>query len=65
MGNEIQYNWNYIGNCPHCNNDTDISFDAYEYPVGILNYEDSQLVGCEFISMPQYTVYDEDFEADI
>lgn len=65
MGAEIQYNWNYIGNCPHCNNDLEISFDAYEYPVGMLNYEDSELAGCEFITKPIFDVHNEDFETDI
>ncbi|REG91111.1 hypothetical protein [Flavobacterium aquicola] len=65
MGNENQYNWNYIGNCPHCDNDLEISFDAYEYPVGMLNYEDSELTGCEFIIKPIFNVHNEDFETDI
>jgi len=65
MGNEYQYHWNYIGNCPHCDNDIEISFDAYEYPVGILNYEDSDLTGCEFISKPTFSITYEDFETDI
>ncbi|WP_286707540.1 hypothetical protein [Flavobacterium sp. 38-13] len=65
MGNETQYNWNYVGNCPHCMNDIEISFDAYEYPVGVLNFEDSELTGCEFISKPIFDIHDENFETDI
>ncbi|MES2619199.1 MAG: hypothetical protein V4613_15080 [Bacteroidota bacterium] len=62
MGYEIQYIWEYEFNCDKCNNDLHITIEGYEYPVGILNYEEFNSEGCSIIEEPSLEINNEDYE---
>jgi len=66
MGYEIQYSWEYEFKCDKCKNDLNITIDGYEYPVGILNYQEFNSGGCVIIEEPSLEVNneEEDYEAD-
>lgn len=40
MGEQIGYTWIEEGVCPQCNLDFNFQIDAYEYPIGILDFDD-------------------------
>ena len=63
MGYEIAYYWEYEFNCSNCGNTLEIKPSAFEYPEGILNYEEVESVGCRVIVEPLFSiVYDEPTE---
>jgi restriction system protein len=60
MGYEIQYTWDYEFNCDKCKNELKITIEAYEYPVGILNYQEINAEGCNIIDEPSLEINNED-----
>lgn len=66
MGYETQYIWECEFNCDKCNNDLKITIEGYEYPIGILNYQEFNAEGCIIVQEPLLEVNseDEDYEVD-
>jgi restriction system protein len=66
MGYETQYIWEFEFQCDKCKNELKITIEGYEYPVGILNYQEFNNEGCIIIDEPtlEITSLDEDFEVD-
>ncbi len=66
MGYEIQYIWTYELECEDCNNVLKVVIEGYEYPTGILNYEEFNVEGSTIISEPSleinYTDEDSDYD---
>lgn len=64
MGAEIEYD--FVGECccEKCGNSMSYTVRAYEYPVGALNYEDYESLGCTFVQTPSISVdyYEFDYE---
>nr|WP_315398332.1 hypothetical protein [uncultured Sphingobacterium sp.] len=56
MGNEIHYSWACDFNCPKCNNELSVTIEGWEYPVGMLNYEEVDSENCEIIDNPQLEI---------
>jgi hypothetical protein len=52
--------------CDKCKNELKITIEGYEYPVGILNYQEFNTEGSIIIDEPtlEITSLDEDFEVD-
>ena len=49
MGMQIGYTWTHEGECPKCHNPFNFEISAWEYPIGILDSEDSQSNGVELV----------------
>ena len=49
MGPETFYSGSSIFNCPECENEIEIVYEAYEYPMGALNHSDISTSGAEII----------------
>lgn len=65
MGYEIQYIWEFEFICDKCNNELKISIEGYEYPSGILNYQEFNSEGCIIIENPSLEINnEEDHEND-
>lgn len=65
MGYETQYIWEFESNCDKCNNELKITIEGYEYPAGILNYQEFSSEGCIIIDEPSLEVNnEEDYEND-
>ncbi|KJS05466.1 MAG: hypothetical protein VR77_08455 [Flavobacteriales bacterium BRH_c54] len=64
MGYETQYIWEHEFNCDKCNNDLKITIEGYEYPVGILNYQEFNSEGCLIVNEPSLEINNEDYEND-
>jgi hypothetical protein len=64
MGYETQYTWENEFNCDKCNNELKITIEGYEYPVGILNYQEFSTEGCFIISKPLLEINNEEYEND-
>jgi len=66
MGYETQYIWEYEFKCYNCNNELKITIEGYEYPVGILNYQEFRTEGCLIIDEPrlEITSLSDDYEMD-
>lgn len=64
MGYETQYTWEYEFNCDKCNNELKIIIEGYEYPVGILNYQEFNVEGCLIVDEPSLEINNEDYEND-
>lgn len=65
MGYETQYTWEFEFNCDKCNNELKITIEGYEYPVGILNYQEFNTEGCIIIEEPALEINNqEDYETD-
>lgn len=47
MGMQIGYTWTYEDECLHCQNPYSVEINAWEYPIGILDSEDSKSEGVE------------------
>ena len=47
MGMQIGYTWTYEDECSHCQNPYSFEINAWEYPIGILDSEDSKSEGVE------------------
>lgn len=45
MGAEKEYLWEKEINCKKCNNEIRLVIRAFEYPIGFLNYSDSECFG--------------------
>lgn len=44
MGTELDYEGVYEGACPGCSKDIFIKTEAYEYPKGVVNYLNNQVL---------------------
>lgn len=64
MGYEIQSTWEYELICDRCSNNLHVTIDGFEYPVGILNYEECSSEGCIIIDKPSLSIINEDYEYD-
>jgi hypothetical protein len=66
MGYEIQYIWEHELICDRCKNNLKITIEGYEYPVGILNYQEFSSEGCSIIVEPslEITSIDDEYEMD-
>jgi len=64
MGYEIQYSWEYEFACEKCDNHIHIYIDGYEYPTGILNYEEFNSEGCSILENPSLEIDNDDYELD-
>lgn len=66
MGYEIQYIWENEFICDRCKNILKITIEGYEYPVGILNYQEFSTEGCSIIDEPslEITSIDDEYEMD-
>jgi len=53
MGEEIGYDADEVRNCQNCGNEIAISITAYEYPLGVLNYDDHSVSGGTFTIPPE------------
>lgn len=49
MGQETQYAAEFNEKCQKCNNDIEIKFEVWEYPVGIINMTDSEISGAKVL----------------
>lgn len=47
MGAQIGYTWAYEDECPKCHNQYDFEINAWEYPIGILDYDELGKNGVE------------------
>ncbi|TFZ40197.1 restriction endonuclease [Soehngenia longivitae] len=56
MGFEVEYVFAGEYSCEKCGNFMHYTVRAYEYPVGILNYEDYESRGCTFAQAPSIAV---------
>lgn len=56
MGYEIQYTWEYEMICDKCENEIQIIVEGYEYPQGILNYEEFTANGCILLGNPSLAI---------
>jgi len=56
MGYESEFTWQYTGNCERCNNAHEVTISAWEYPVGILNYQEIEHKGCTISEQPTLEV---------
>jgi len=52
MGYETGYSWTLEITCTKCENELEIIVEAWEYPIGILNYTEFETVGCSFVEEP-------------
>jgi hypothetical protein len=60
MGYETQYSWIYEQDCEKCSNSLEMTIDGYEYPSGILNYQEFNVEGCLIIEEPSLEVISQD-----
>lgn len=61
MGAEAQYLWQYDFQCDKCQNSLILTVEGYEYPIGILNYQESNSEGCVILEKPSLEVnYEEE-----
>lgn len=61
MGMQIGYKWTHEDECPHCHKPYSFEINAWEYPIGFLDYEDHKNKGVELdydVDVAQET-YDE------
>lgn len=56
MGSEKEYLWESEFNCKKCNNEIRLIIRAFEYPIGFLNYSDSECFGGLVQSEPQVVI---------
>jgi len=66
MGYETQYIWEIEFNCDKCNNELKITIEGYEYPIGILNFQEVSSEGCSIIEEPtlEVTSLNDSYEMD-
>lgn len=53
MGMRQQHNFSFSGSCMQCNNAFYFMIIGYEYPVGAIEYQDSECKGCTFVYKPR------------
>jgi hypothetical protein len=58
MGQETQYAAEFNEECQKCNNDIEIKFEVWEYPVGIINMTDAEISGAKVLDS-DFGVYHE------
>lgn len=56
MGEEIQYRYELETECHKCDNEIHLTFDVWEYPVGILNMSDEDASGAEILES-EFSIY--------
>jgi hypothetical protein len=59
MGYETQYTWEYEFSCDKCNNDLKITIEGFEYPEGVLNYQEFNSEGCVIVEDPSLEINNE------
>lgn len=59
MGPETGYNWEYSFNCDKCNNEIEIKYEVWEYPIGAFNNDQINLRGAAEINRFDYDFHDE------
>lgn len=71
MGEEISYDATEERNCENCGNEIVVRINAWEYPIGVLNYDDNSVSGGTFTVSPTINlsvlpieVYDFDQDED-
>ncbi|NOU17819.1 MAG: hypothetical protein HOO91_09700 [Bacteroidales bacterium] len=60
MGYETEYYWNCVFDCFKCSNSLEVIPRAFEYPIGVLNYEDVECHGCKIIIKPEFSIVNEE-----
>ena len=58
MGEEIQHVAEFEHKCQKCNNDIEIKFEVWEYPIGIINMTDSNVTGANVVNS-DFEIYHE------
>lgn len=61
MGHEVYYSFDYEFNC-ECRNNISIQIEAWEYPVGMFNFENPYIKGGKFLINPTCDVIHEFFD---
>lgn len=59
MGYETGYYWHHNFECTSCHNLLEVKPSAFEYPVGVLNYEEVEGIGCIVLVKPQFSMIHE------
>lgn len=62
MGTELEFQGIIDDECPNCSNNIYISIDAWEYPIGAVNYYSIENDGVELLEKPSLIC--EDFYND-
>ena len=52
MGERIEHDFTYEGECQACGDSIEVMISAFEYPVGALEYVSKNTEGCEMIGAP-------------
>ena len=60
MGQEIGYSSEVEDECPVCGNMIKIKMDVWEYPIGLIDYQEEQCSGAELLEQPVYDPFEED-----
>lgn len=55
MGEEYEYEGVMFDNCPNCGKQINLNLYVWEYPVGVVNYQEEECDGAAIISGPEYT----------
>jgi len=63
MGYETQYIWEYEFICDKCKNELKITVEGFEYPTGILNYQEFNVEGCFIVNQPVLEISNENDES--
>lgn len=64
MGCENQYEIEYEFNCPECDSSISLKFEAWEYPVDVLNFVTNESSGAETESEPYIEYLGEIYTAE-
>lgn len=64
MGNEVEYNFIGETDCDKCGCSLKYIVRGYEYPIGALNYIDSECQGGDFVQSPEVSVEYFEFDYD-
>lgn len=62
MGEEVEYEGTIEECCTKCDKEIEVNVSVWEYPVGVVNYSDTKVVGAGLIKEPVYSCFIEDFE---
>lgn len=58
MGYEIEYEGIIEDSCPNCGNPLYIKISVWEYPEGVLNYNETTIDGANILEEPHFTPFD-------
>ena len=58
MGEEYEHEITIDDSCPNCDNSLFLRIDAWEYPVGALNYLDYEIEGADIIDEIDISFFD-------